>query len=331
MKKLFAMCLVCALTVAASASAGEKKAGGLTIQVIPMSTASSYWLAMKQGAEDAAKKYGPDYGGIRVLYDGPKENGDAATQINILNNAVTAKVDGVVLASTNPEALLQPVVDAIAAGVRVVTADSGVEPNRADSFLATNNFAACKMLGEYMGNLMGGQGKYAVVGDSNAFTSGRDRPAGFDAGMAKYPGIASVGTQLANSDINKAESITINYLIANPDLKLVFASNDRGCVGATNAFLQEGIKGDIMLCAVDVSLDTLKNMKRGVIQATILQRPYDMGYNGVRSILTILDGGTVEKEVDTGVFLLTPENMDSPEGMAAIRQYIADYDPAQVR
>lgn len=325
MRKTIALCALLALS-ASLAVGGEKS--GLVIQVIPMSTASSYWLAMKQGAEDAAAKLGSKYGGIKVLYDGPKENGDATTQINILNNAVTAKVDGVVLASTNPEALLAPVEEAIAAGVKVITADSGVEPNHADSFLATNNFAACKKLGEYMGEKLGGEGIYAVVGDSNAFTSGRDRPAGFDAGMAKYPGLKSVGTQLANSDINKAESITLNYLIANPGLKLVFASNDRGCVGATNAFLQEGIKGDPMLCAVDVSLDTLKNMKAGVIQATVLQRPYDMGYRGVESILTLIDGGTVEKEVDTGVFLLTPENMDSPEGISAIRQYIADYDPA---
>lgn len=318
-------------SVASEAQPEQSTSKGMIIKVIPLSTASDYWLALKQGAEDAAAEFGAEYGGITIQYDGPKQDGDAATQIDILNNAVTAKADGVLLAATNPTALLSPVEDAIKAGVNVVTVDSGIEPNNADAFLATDNYEACKSLADYMAKMVGSSGKYAIIADNFSFTSGRDRPVGFDDGMAEHADMQSVGMQLCYGDIAKAEAITLNYLKANPDLSIVFAGNDRASVGATNAFIQEGIVGSIKLCGVDVSLDAIKNMRAGIVQACVLQKPYNMGYEGVKTLIALKKGEAVEKQTDTGVFLLTPENLDTDEGIAAIRQYIPDYDPEQTK
>lgn len=310
----------------------SQAADGLLIKVIPLSTASDYWIALKQGAEAAAEEFGSEVGGIEIQFDGPQADGDTTQQIDILNNSVTAGVDGILLAASNPTALLAPVQDAIAQGVFVVTVDSGVEPNDANSFLATDNYAGTYSLGEYMGNLIGGEGKYAIVADSLAFTSGRERPTGFDDGMSSVSDqLVSVGMQLTYSDIAEAEKVTLNYLTSNPDLSVVFASNDRTAVGATNAFVKEGIAGEVKLCQVDVSLDTITNMRDGVIQAAMLQKPYNMGYEGVQTIIALTKGEEVEKTVDTGVFILTPENLDTEEAIAAIRQYIPDYDPEQTK
>lgn len=185
------------------------------------------------------------------------------------------------------------------------------------------------MLAEYMAKLIDYKGKYAIVGDNLQFTSGRERPAGFDDGMKQYKdkGMVGVGMQLAYSDISVAQDMTQNFIKSNPDLKIVFAGNDRTTIGACNAFVQLGIKGQVKLCNVDVSLDTIKYMKAGIVQACILQKPYDMGYKGVENILDITNGKKVEKEVDTGVFLFTPDNLNTDEATAAIRQYIPKYEP----
>ena len=300
---------------------------GLTIQIIPMSTASDYWTALRKGAEQAAKDYTDKYGEITVLYNGPAQNGDSATQIDIMNNAVTAQVDGILLAATDPEALLSAVDDSVAAGIPTITVDSGVTPNNADSFICTNNVDACKAMAEYMAGLMGEKGKYAVVGDSYEFAAGTDRPKGFEEGMSEYPEIENLGIQLAYSDINEASSITTNFLTANPDISCIFAANDAAITGASNAFKQEGINGDILLCSVDVSEDIIRYMREGMIQATVLQSPYDMGYQGVETVLKLIDGETVEKEVDASTFILTPDNLDTDEAITAIRQYLPDYEP----
>ena len=159
---------------------------GLTIQIVPMSTASDYWNALRSGAEAAAEEFGTEYGGITILYDGPARNGDSQGQIDIMNNAVTAGVDGILLAATDPEALHSAVVDAEENGVYVCTVDSGVEPNDASSFICTDNVSGCKKLGEYMAEVIGYEGKYAIIGDNYAFAAGVDRPEGFNQGMQEY-------------------------------------------------------------------------------------------------------------------------------------------------
>ena len=68
-------------------------------------------------------------------------------------------------------------------------------------------------------------------------------------------------------------------------------------------------------------------MEKGIIDAAALQNPYTMGYEGVVSIMKLLNGETVEKQVDTGVFILTPENMKTEEAVKAIQQYLPDYQP----
>jgi len=305
------------------------KGKGLTIQIVPMSTASDYWNALRKGAEQAAKDFGAEYGGITINYNGPAKNGDSAGQIDIMNNAVTAKVDGILLAATDPKALLQAVDDAVKAGIPTITVDSGVDPNDADSFICTNNVDACKALGEYMAGLMNKEGKYAIVGDSYEFAAGKDRPEGFNEGMKEYPNVTYLGIQLANSDINKAASLTTNYLTANPDIKCIFATNDAAITGASNAFMQENINGKVLLCSVDVSEDIIKYMRQGMIQGTVLQSPYDMGYQGVEAILKIKKGEKVEKQVDAKTYLLTPDNLDSDEAITAIKQYLPDYIPSK--
>ena len=333
------MCMVLGLTACGTNGAGgsgedtkkeDTKSGeSAEIQVIPMSTASAYWLAVKQGAEDAAADLKDEYGDILVKYDGPPKNGDATGQIDIMNNAVTAQVDGIVLAATDPEALLEPVKNAIAEGVHVVTVDSGVEPNEADSFFYTNNIEGCKKLGEYMLEDLGKdtKGSYAIIGDSYEFAAGKDRPDGFEQAMTENPDMEYLGIQLAKSDIAEAENICSNFLTANPDLDLIFATNDAAAQGALNAFNKAGITSEVKLCVVDVSEDVLTAMEKGIIDAAALQNPYTMGYEGVVSIMKLLNGETVEKQVDTGVFILTPENMKTEEAVKAIQQYLPDYQP----
>lgn len=298
---------------------------GLTFKVIPMNTASDYWLALKAGAEAAAKELGDEYGGITIEFDGPQSNADINKQLSILENAVTAKLDGVLIAALNPETFSEPIQNAIDAGVPVITVDDGVEPNTALSFIATDNYAATTLLGEYISELAGGKGKFAMIANSTAHSSDIDRPQGFQDGMEGKGDWECVGKQLAYGDIQKAESMTLNFMQSNPDINVMFASNDRGSIGVCNAFIQLGIKDDVKVCSVDITKDTLQYMRDGYLSAAVLQRPYDMGYQGVESLLKHLEGEELEKVVDTGVFLLTPDKLGTDEATEAIQQYMPDY------
>ena len=136
-----------------------------------------------------------------------------------------------------------------------------------------------------------------------------------------------VGYQITESDINKTTSLVANVYQANPDLKCIFANNDRTALGVLNGIKELGIEGQITVCAVDCNLDLLKAMREGTIAALSLQMPYNQGYEGTKKLIALVNGEEIEKESDSGSFLLTPDNMDTDEAVAAIQQYIDGYKP----
>lgn len=290
-------------------------------QVITLSNASPYWLAVKAGAESEAAKVG----NVEIRFDAPREDTELAQQIEIFNNAITAQVDGILLAAQNPEALVEPIQRAQAAGIPVVTIDSGVEPNVADSYLATDNVAAAEELAKHMAALMNEQGTYAIVNSSMQFTSGIERPKGFDKGMEAFPNIESVGMQLSQSDMAKAQEQAANFMQANPDLGLIFGANDRSAVGVGNAIKAAGNGGKVLMASFDVNENLITFLREGILQASLLQSPYDMGVMGVQTLLKIYAGEQVEQKIATPTFILTPENLDTPEAITAIQQYMPDY------
>ena len=99
-----------------------------------MSTASAYWQALKKGAEDAAKEFGAEWGGITIQFDGPKEDTDLMAQVEIINNSVSAGVDGLLIAVCSPTVPHDAIVNAIKAGTNVICVDQMLDPMDANAF-----------------------------------------------------------------------------------------------------------------------------------------------------------------------------------------------------
>ena len=293
-----------------------------TFELITKSNASPYWLAVKEGVDAAAAKYG-----VTAKFEAPANGLDLAAQIGMVNNAVTAGVDGIILAAQNPEALLNPVRNVLNANIPLVTVDSGLKPNIADSFLATSNVEAAAALARYTAtHLMGKSGQYAIIDFNHTASTGIERPKGFELGMKDFPSAKRVGPVLySENSLSKGISLTNNLLTEYPNLKIIFGANDRSALGPATAIAAAGSK--VQVVGFDADLGEIKYVKSGIIQASILQSPYDMGYYGVVELLDILQGHTVPKVVTTPYFLLTPSNLNTPEATRAIQQYAPSYKP----
>lgn len=314
---------------AASVSAPAHKKSGVVIKFIPMSTASAYWQALKKGAEDAAAEFGKEWGGITVQFDGPKEDTDLMAQVEIINNSVSAGVDGLLIAVSSPTVPHDAIVNAIKAGTNVICVDQMLDPMDANAFFGTNCVQMSNDVAKYMTEkVLDGTGSYAEMMYNMTSLAAIDRHDGFVKGMTELaPKMKDLGATVTNSDIAGTQTQVTNLIQANPDLKCVFSANDRSAIGTLNAFNALGISGKIALCNVDCNLDTLKAMRAGTIQASALQMPYTQGYEGVKKLLDLFDGKTIDKTGDSGSFLLTKENMDTPEAVKAINQYLAGYKP----
>ena len=272
---------------------------GVTIKFIPMSTASAYWQAVKQGAEDAAAEFGEPYGGVTVLFEGTTEDVDHMGQVDIINNSVAQGVDAIMIAVNDPTVPHDAIGDAIASGVPVLLIDQTLEDMNATAFLGTDCVAMTEILGEYMATEVLGEdstGSYMELMYDMTSNAAMDRREGFVNAMTQYaPNMTDAGSQNSESDIALTQNLVTNEIHKDPDLKCVFATNDRSSIGSINAFHALELKDDVKLCGVDVNLDLLKAMREGTMQAISLQQPYFEGYQGVQEVLALLSGESIPK------------------------------------
>ena len=311
--------LTCCLTLGcggdrtAQGPTGEGGGQTLEIAVIPKGLAHQFWLTVKAGAEAAAEE-----AGARIVWQGPAKETEIAKQINIVQDMVNRGVDGIVLAACDENALIQTVQQAMNAGIPVVTMDSGIKEDLAVSFVATDNVAGARAAADTLAGMIGESGTVGMIPFVKGAATSELREQGFKEGVAAYPNITLGPVLYSDSDVAKAMNATNDMLTANPELKGIFATNEPGAIGAAQALKTAGRAGDVKLVAFDAAEEEVNALKEGAIQALIVQNPYKMGYESVKAVLATIAGQSVDKIIDTGVTVVTLENLETPEVQALL-------------
>ncbi len=294
------------------ARAADKK----TLAWIPKATNSTFWLAVKRGAEKAGSELGYD-----VLYVGVQEQTNIAGQVNLVNDMVVRKVAGILIAATDAKALAPAVDKAIDKGVPVITLNSGVDSDKPYAYIATDNIGAAKMAAKTMAELVGGKGKIGDIGITAGSQTGREREQGFLDGMKAYPDIKVLGVQYCGCDPAKALNIATDLMTANPDLAGFYGACDGGGTGSGQLVKQKGLKGKVHVVSFDTSPEELQLFKDGYIEALIVQDPFQMGYRGVYAMDKVLKGEKVEpRVVAIPAQVVTKANFDDPKIQELLKQ-----------
>lgn len=314
MKKQIVGLVACALfALGASASAQES----LNITVIVKATTSPYWQTVFAGAEAAAAELG-----VNLTTQGAAEESDIAGQLSILENAVTQNPDAIVIAPTALEPLGAPI-DRAAESVPIVMIDSAAETEAYTSFLTTDNFAAGQLAAQALADAVEAlhgapEGDIAILTALPGVGSLSQRDEGFRDGLGGYEGMREVANRFNNNDANQALSNTLDILVANPDLVGIFADNLPMGVGAGRAIAERGLEDQVAVVAFDSDDQEIAYLQEGQIKALVVQNPYRMGYDGVVTAVAAINGEEVEREIDTGVTIVTQENFDTPEVQALL-------------
>ncbi|HKC64213.1 MAG TPA: substrate-binding domain-containing protein [Pyrinomonadaceae bacterium] len=315
--KQTALILIAITTCLLFATACNRKSSGgkRTIAVIPKGVSHFFWQSVHAGAESAAKELG-----VEITWNGPAQETDYTGQSNIVEDAINRRVDGIVLAPTHKDALIPVVERAAREGIPVTIMDSGIGTDKYVSYVATDNRQGGAVAAERLGEKLGGKGKIAILGVKAGSVSTDEREQGFqDTIKQKYPGIEIVAFQYGESDRAKSLDRATDILTAHPDLNGFFASNESSTVGAVQAIKQKGLAGKVILVGFDSSPNLIDDLKAGAIDSLVLQNPFKMGYEAVKSMVTKLNGQEPPKRIDTGVKLLTKENIDTPEMQQLIK------------
>ncbi len=312
-RKLILFLALISLAVAITAcnkGGGENKSGQKTIAVVPKGVSHSFWLTVKAGAEAAGKDLN-----VKIIWKGAASETDIAGQINIVEDMVNQKVDGLVLAPSHGQSLVPIVQRAQQQGTLVTIFDSGISTENYLSYVSTDNRLGGAVAARRMGEKLGGKGKVAILGVKKGSVSTDEREEGFrDTLLKEFPGIQLLPVIFyGEANPNKSLAAAEDILTSNADLTGLFASNESSTVGAVRAIRQRNLVGKVTMIGFDATPDLVNNVKEGIIDSLVLQNPFKMGYEGVKTIVDKLAGKTPERRIDTGVKLLTKDNVNTPE------------------
>ena len=309
MKNLITTALATGILAAAAsvATAGE-------IAVIVKTTNSSFWQNVNKGASAAIKGHSEH----TMTFNGPAAESAIADQVALVENAINRGVAGIVLAPSDTEALAPFVRRAFEAGIPVAIIDSALaEGNEAyyQTFLSTDNCAAGQFAAAMMIEDAGSEGKVAVMSYVAGVGSEVGRVGCFIEYIGENSDIEIVGPFYSQSQMATALNQTTDILAANNDLIGIFGANEPTAIGMGRAIEQAGKAGQLTAIGFDGNADLQDMVKSGTLLTTAVQGSFQMGELGVNAIADIIAGNAITDFIDTGVVMVTRENIDTPVAM----------------
>lgn len=300
------------MVVTAVPATGQAQAGGdKEIAVIVKTTNSAYWQNVQKGAR-AAIQGTPGY---HLTFQGPASESAVADEVNMVQNAVNRHVAGIVLAPSDPDALIPPVKAAWEAHIPVIVIDSplGAEGQRyIQSFLATDNRKAGELCAKALIDKTGPTGEIAVMSYVAGSGSEIGRVGGFKDYVKAHSKLSIVGPFYSQSQMALALNQTTDVLTAHPNLKGIFGANEPTAIGMARALKQSGRTG-VAAVGFDGNEDLQGFIKDGTLAAIAVQGSYQMGERGVQTLLAVLEHKPTPKQIDTGVVLIDKANIDSTD------------------
>jgi ribose transport system substrate-binding protein len=303
------------LVMAGCAGGSQKK----VIAVIPKGRSHLFWQSVHAGAQKAGTE-----NNIEIVWNGPTSETDYAGQIQIVEAMINRRVDAIVLAPIDKKAMVGVVERAAREKIPVVVFDSAVDTGQFVSQVATDNYAAGRLAAERMGLLLSGKGKVAMVAVQPGAASTMAREQGFeDAIKEKFPGIAIVDKRFGMADFAKSLAVAENMLTAHPEVEALFASNESSTVGASQALKQRQSK--VKLIGFDWSPTLMEDLKGGLIDSLVVQHPFRMGEESVKSALASLAGKPVVKINNIEPKLALKDNLETAELQERINPDLKKY------
>jgi ribose transport system substrate-binding protein len=285
-------------------------AGKPTFAIVPKSISVAFYADVEKGCKDEGDKLG-----VNVIYTGP-DTPDPAKQVQILQDLVSRGVDGFAVAPMDAESVIGVIDAALKKGIKVITFDSDSPKSKRIAFVGTNNYQGGVEAGKAYAAVQA-DGKFAVITGGLAAANHNERGAGFrdalKAAGGKYTEIPGSPFP-CNDDAAKSIQIIQDVLTRYPDINGFFFSGGWPLFGAAEAYVRAvDVNHRIENLAV-VSFDSLPEelalLKKQYVDALIGQRPYAMGVKSVDVLNDLVQGKTVPAVIDTGVDVITQDNVD---------------------
>lgn len=271
-----------------------------------------FWQAVKAGAEKAGAELG-----ATITFEGPESESQVDRQLDQLAAALSRSPDAIGFAALDSQAAVPLLEQAKAANIPIIAFDSGVDSDIPLTTATTDNLAAAALAADKMSELIGGEGKIAVVGHDQTSGTGIQRVEGFVNRIKEaHPMIEIVTVQYGGGDHLQSTEVTKSILLANPDLKGIFGTNEGSAIGVANG--KQELNSQIVVIGFDSGAAQKGFVQSGLVNGAITQNPVGIGYETVAAAIKALKGETLPKVIDTGFYYYDKDNMADPEIAAVL-------------
>ncbi|MGI6175531.1 MAG: sugar ABC transporter substrate-binding protein [Christensenellales bacterium] len=284
---------------------GGENASDFTIGLVTKHT-DDFMKALEQGAKDAAAEIGLN---IKPLM--PSSTNDIEGQIQMIESLVSEGVDALLLAPQNPDTVINALQAAADKGVKIVMVDTD-SPDFTDkvSFVSISNEEAAYQGAVAFSGVLPEGGNVLVLGGISGDTNAEARNDGFERGFAET-GVNILEIQDAQWTAEKGASVMEDMITKYGDeIDGVIVSADDMGIGAIQSIIQAGREEQIKVCGFGGFATAKPFIEDGNMDMTIGMQPYMTGYLGVETAWEALQGNAVDEFVDTGVLMVTKDNMD---------------------
>ena len=309
------------LLASVTACGRGSQATSYRIGMVPKGSTHEHWKRVHAGAEKAVRELAAAGVKVDVLWKAPIREDDREQQVEVVEGFISQGVNGLILAPLDSRALVRPVEEAKAAGIPTVIFDSALATTGNQvSYVSTDNGKGGHLAGQRMGELLNGSGTVLMLRYQEGSAATEERERGFLDELKRFPGIHVVSSdQFAGPTRDTAKSASENLLNRFADkVDGIFTPNESSTAGMLLALQDIGKAGKLTFVGFDYSSTFIAPLERGEIKGFVVQNPVNMGYLGVKTLVDHLRGQPVPATLDTGVLLVTLDNLKDPAVQAII-------------
>ncbi|MCS7004597.1 MAG: substrate-binding domain-containing protein [Cytophagales bacterium] len=280
----------------------------LRIAIVPKGSSHIFWRGIYSGAQEAASQYN-----VELLWRSPLKEDDIQMQIAQIEHLREEGFHGLIVSPLDKHELNDLLASVTNAQKPLVILDSDIDnPHLYKSFVATDNYNSGKICAEKLAEALQRKGTVLVVRYMEGSGSTLKREIGFIETMQQIaPDIKLVGIdKFSGGSLESAFHYSQELLYEYPDISGIFASNEPTTQGMLRALQMQGKASKVKFIGFDANESLVHAVEDGEILALAVQEPHQMGYRAVETMVKILRGEEVSKEVVTNVKLITKDNLE---------------------
>jgi ribose transport system substrate-binding protein len=249
---------------------------------------------------------------MELEYTGPFRI-NPAEQIKLLEKAIAAKADALLVQGLSGPQYTGLIDKAINYGIPVITIDTDAPNSRRLSYVGTNNLDAGKVMGELVAKSTGNRGQIAALIGNEQAPNQQLRLAGLREVISRYPELTLVEVRSSNISRLQAAGETEELLNQYPQLNVMVGLSALDAIGIAEAVESIRPKG-LQIFAFDALDETLELIRSGIIHSTIVQQPYDMGNEAISQLNDYLHGKVLSEQHFTKITVQDQQTLNPESG-----------------